>query len=172
MVSYNLAFDDDVIKTVVSDLVEAPRRLQIEVRDTVYAQLEKDIAPLKQEPAQPDYPFIWSHDPKKQAKARAWWFAYLKRTGNLNKDGGRYQRTHGLSQGWQIDINTFRASIMITISNPASRAVKWVQSVFQVVSHKRSGWVQYEGVLLESEERAQDSIINAWYNLIAKGKPK
>lgn len=168
MTSYSLTFDDDVIETVINDLVEAPRRLQVEVRDTVYKQLERDIAPLKEEPQQPDYPFIWSRDPQKQARARAYWFAHLKRTGAT---GGRYQRTHGLAQGWQIDINTFRASIMITIFNPAVRAVKWVQSVFQVPSHQASGWVQYEGVVLEAEQTAQDTIIDTWYNLIATGKP-
>ena len=168
MVSYNLTLDDDVIKEVVSDLAEAPRRLQVFVRDEVYQQLERDIAPLKQEPPQPDYPFIWSHNPQQQAKARAWWFAHLKRTGAT---GGSYKRTGGLAKGWQIDINTFRASIMITIFNPASRAVKWVQSVFQVPSHRKSGWVEYEGVVLEAEEKAQDNLIDAWYNLIVTGKP-
>ena len=168
MPTYSLSFADDVVKTVIDDLVEAPRRLQVYVRDTVYQQIERDIQPLKTEPPLPDYPFVWSHDPPKQARARAWWFANLKKQG---KTGGSYQRTHGLSQGWQIDINTFRASLMITIFNPAERAVKWVQSVFQVPSHKRSGWIQYEETVLKAEENAQDALIDAWYNLIATGKP-
>lgn len=168
MPNYSLTFDDDVIQAVVDDLVEAPRRLQIEVRDSVYKQLEQDIQPLKTEPPAPDYPFIWSRDPRKQARARAWWFAHLKKTGST---GGRYQRTHGLAQGWQIDINTFRASVMISVYNAAERAVKWTQSVFQVPSHKASGWQQYEDVLLKAEEKAQDQIIETWYNLIATGKP-
>jgi hypothetical protein len=168
MVSYSLTFDDDVVKDVIDDLVEAPRRLQVFVRDEVYQQLERDIAPLKTEPRQPDYPFIWSHNPQQQARARAWWFAYLKRTG---KTGGSYQRTGGLVQGWKIDINTFRASLMITVYNAAERAVKWTQSVFQVPSHRRSGWAQYEDVILKAEEKAQDSLIEAWYSLITTGKP-
>jgi hypothetical protein len=61
---------------------------------------------------------------------------------------------------------------MIAIFNPAERAVKWVQSVFQVPSHKRSGWAQYEGVLLKAEEKAQDTIIDGWYDLITTGKAK
>lgn len=167
MPTYSLTFDDDVVKDVIDDLVEAPRRLQVFARDTVYQQIERDIQPLREEPPQPDYPFIWSNNPQKQARARAWWFAHLKKTGSK---GGSYQRTHGLSQGWQIDINTFRASIMIAIFNPAERAVRWVQSVFAVPSHKKSGWVQYEGVVLRAEEKAQDNIIDAWYNLIVTGK--
>jgi len=169
MPTYSFTFDEKVIRDVVTDLSEAPRRLQLEIRDTVYAQLERDIAPLKQEPPQPDYPFIWSYNPQAQARARAWWFAHLKRTGG--NPGGSYQRTGGLVKGWQIDINTFRNSVMITIFNPATRAVKWVQSVFQVPSHKRSGWVEYEGVVLEAEEKAQDTIIDLWYNLIVTGRP-
>jgi hypothetical protein len=169
MVSYSLTFDQKVIKDVVTDLNEAPRRLQVYVRDTVYQQLERDIQPLKEEPPPPDYPFIWSNDPQKQARARAWWFANLKKKGDSS--GGRYQRTHGLSRGWLIDINTFRASIMISVYNAADRAVKWTQSVFQVPSHKRSGWAQYEDVLLKAEEKAQNNIIDAWYNLIVTGKP-
>jgi hypothetical protein len=164
MPTYSFTYDQKLIDDIINDLENAPRSMQQAISTTIKAQVERDIQPLRDEPPQPDYPFIWSHDPQKQARARAWWFAHLKRTGN--KSGGRYDRTHGLSQGWEVDVSQFRASILIAISNAAERAVKWVQSVFQVPSHKRSGWVQYEGVVLKAEERAADSIIDIWYLVV------
>lgn len=167
MLTYSLTFDEKVIVDIIDDLAAAPRRLQQIVTTRVRDQLERDIQPLRNEPPEPDYPFIWSNNPASQARARAWWFAHLKRTGK--KNGGRYKRTHGLAQGWQVDANAFRDSIMLSVYNPATRAVKWTQSVFQVPSHKRSGWAQYEEILLRAEERAQDSIIEAWFSVLVEG---
>lgn len=167
MPDYSFNFDRKIIDDVITDLSEAPRRLQVYVSEQVKAQVTRDIAPLKEEPPQPDYPFVWSFDPAKQARARAWWFAHLKRTGST---GGSYQRTHGLVEGWTVDVSQFRNSILIAVSNAAEKAVKWTQSVFQVVSHKRSGWVEYEGVVLTAEEKAEDMIIDTWFNLVTTGK--
>lgn len=167
MLTYSLTFDEKIITDIIDDLVTAPRRLQAIVAGRVKTQLERDIAPLKTEPPEPDYPFIWSHNPAAQARARAWWFAHLKRKGA--KKGGKFKRTHGLVEGWQVDVNTFRTSISLSVYNPAVKAVKWTQSVFQVPSHKRSGWEQYEGILLRAEERAENTIIDAWFDVLVEG---
>lgn len=166
MLTYSLIFDEKVITDIIDDLVTAPRRLQQIVATRVKDQLERDIEPLRTEPPEPDYPFIWSNNPAAQARARAWWFAHLKRTG---QKGGRYKRTHGLAQGWQVDVNTFRASVLLSVYNPAVKAVKWTQSVLQVPSHKRSGWQQYEDVLLRAEEKAADNIVDAWFEVLVEG---
>lgn len=166
MITYSLTFDEKVITDIIDDLASAPRRLQQVVQTRVVQQVERDIEPLKTEPPEPDYPFIWSNNPAAQARARAWWFAHLKRSG---QKGGRYKRTHGLAQGWQVDASTFRNSVLLSVYNPAVKAVKWTQSVFQVPSHRRSGWSQYEDVLLKTEERAQDAIIDAWFEVLSEG---
>lgn len=169
MLTYSLTFDEKVITDIIDDLVAAPRRLQQIVATRVKDQLERDIEPLRTEPPEPDYPFIWSHNPAAQARARAWWFAHLKRTGKLKAGGGKYKRTGGLVKGWTVDASQFRNSILLSVYNPASRAVKWAQSVFQVPSHKRSGWSQYEDVLLRAEERAADTIVEAWFDVLVEG---
>lgn len=166
MLSYSFAFDEKVIQDIIEDLASAPRRLQQVVQTRVVQQVERDIEPLKTEPPEPDYPFIWSNNPAAQARARAWWFAHLKRSG---QKGGRYKRTHGLVQGWQVDASTFRNSVLLSVYNPAVKAVKWTQSVFQVPSHRRSGWSQYEDVLLRAEEKAADTIVDAWFEVLSEG---
>lgn len=166
MLSYSFTFDEKVITDIIDDLSSAPHRLQQVVQTRVVQQVERDIEPLRTEPPEPDYPFIWSNNPAAQARARAWWFAHLKRTG---QKGGRYKRTHGLAQGWQVDASQFRNSVLLSVYNPAVKAVKWTQSVFQVPSHKRSGWSQYEDVLLRAEERAQDTIVDAWFEVLSEG---
>lgn len=169
MLTYSLTFERKVITDIIDDLRTAPRKLQQIIKTRVVAQLERDIEPLKTEPSEPDYPFIWSNNPAAQARARAWWFAHLKRTGKLKQGGGRYKRTGGLVQGWQVDVSQFRNSVMLSVYNPAVKAVKWTQSVFQVPSHRRSGWEQYEDVLLKAEERAEDAIIEAWFDILVEG---
>lgn len=166
MFNYSFTFEEKVITDIIDDLKTAPRRLQQIISTRIKDQVEREILPLKTEPPAPDYPFVWSHDPAKQARARAWWFAHLKRTGSKN---GKYKRTHGLVKGWTVDVSTFRASVMLSVYNPAARAVKWTQSVFQVPSHKRSGWQQYEDVLLRAEEKAQDAIVDAWFEVLVEG---
>src|SRR5690242_11242769 len=86
VITYSLTFDEKVITDIIDDLVTAPRRLQQIVATRVAQQVERDIEPLKTEPPEPDYPFIWSNNPAAQARARAWWFAHLKRSG---QKGGR-----------------------------------------------------------------------------------
>lgn len=169
MLSYSFTFDEKIINDIIDDLKAAPRKLQQVVQGRVVAQLERDLEPLRTEPPEPDYPFIWSNNPAAQARARAWWFAHLKRTGQLKAGGGRYKRTGGLAKGWQVDASQFRNSILLSVYNPAARAVKWTQSVFQVPSHRRSGWAQYEDVLLRAEEKAQDTIVDAWFDVLAGG---
>lgn len=166
MLNYSFTFEEKVISDIIDDLKTAPRRLQQIVQTRVVAQVERDILPLKTEARAPDYPFVWSNDPAKQARARAWWFAHLKRTGSKN---GSYKRTGGLVKGWTVDASLFRNSILLSVYNPASRAVKWTQSIFQVPSHKKSGWQQFEDILLRSEEKAQDTIVDAWFDVLVEG---
>lgn len=166
MLTYSFTFDEKVITDIVTDIAAAPRKLQQIIQTRVVTQLETDIQPLRTEPPEPDYPFIWSNNPAAQARARAWWFAHLKRTG---QKGVRYKRTGGLVKGWQVDASTFRNSVLLSVYNPAVRAVKWTQSVFQVVSHKRSGWATYEDILLRAEERAENTIIDAWFSVLVEG---
>lgn len=166
MLTYSFTFEEKVINDIIDDLRTAPRRLQTIIATRIKDQVERDILPLKTEPPAPDYPFIWSLIPALQAKARGWWFAHLKRTGSKN---GSYRRTGGLVKGWTVDVSAFRASVMLSVYNPAARAVKWAQSVFQVVSHKKSGWAQYEDVLLNAEKKAEDSIVDAWFEVLVEG---
>lgn len=166
MFTYSFDFERKVIVDIIDDLRTAPRRLQQIVQTRVVDQLERDIAPLKAEPPEPTLPFVWSTNPVSQRRAAAWYFANKVKN---RKKGGRYKRTHGLSQGWQVDASTFRNSILLSVYNPAVKAVRWTQSIFQVVSHKRSGWEQYEGILLRAEEKAQDTIIEGWFEVLAGG---
>lgn len=168
MFNYTFDFERKVIVDIIDDLKTAPRRLQQIISTRIKDQVERDILPLMTEPPAPDYPFIWSLIPALQARARAWWFAYLARTGKKKK-GGKYKRTHGLVKGWTVDVSTFRASVLLSVYNPASKAVKWTQSVMQVPSHKRSGWQQHEDVLLRAEEKAQDAIVDAWFDVLVEG---
>lgn len=163
MLTYSFEFDQKAVNDIIEALQNAPRKLQQEASNRVKVAMERAIAPLKVEPPQSPLPFIWSTDPKKQARARRWYFANKVPPGST---GERYKRTHGLAQGWEVDLSQFRNSILIAVSNPAERAVKWTESIFQVPSHQASGWAQYEDVLLKAENEAFDILVDIWYELI------
>lgn len=165
MLTYSFTFADDVVKTVIADLKNAPRKLQQAAATRIKAIVERDIQPLRNEPPQSSLPFIWSRNPAAQARARRWYFANKVPKGKRKK-GARYKRTHGLAQGWTVDVNAFRASLLIAVSNPAVKAVKWAESIFQTPSHQASGWAQYEDVLLKAEVHAEDALITTWYDTL------
>lgn len=76
----------------------------------------------------PDLPFIWSTDPRKQARARGWYFANVVPKGSK---GGRYKRTGKLSKAWKVDIVISDNAVAITAENPV-KAVRYVTGKRQV----------------------------------------
>lgn len=101
--------------------------------------------------------FIWSNDPAKQRKARAFWFAYLKENNLLDKKGGFYKRTGKLVQSWTAQtsssIRSSDATITVEITNtsPGASYVYGAQETGweRVPSHKVTGWLSGDGDLMQ-----------------------
>ena len=166
MLTYSFTFDQKAVNDIIEALSNAPRKFQQAASTRIRELVERRIQPLKNEPPQSPLPFVWSRDKRKQLRAARYWFARLRREGKLGNGGGRYDRTHGLVDGWNVDVSQFRNSLLIAVSNPAARAVEYTQSLNQVPSHAASGWQQYEQILLQTEVEAEDLLVDIWFSLV------
>lgn len=163
MVSFTLTYDKDVIDALKSNIANAPKTMTTFVEKTLPDLLEKDLAPLKTEPRLPTLPFIWSYDPVKQRKAARYYFGVKLR--GKKGIGGRHIRTHELVNNWKIIAGKIRDGSILTVSN-ATPGLDYVQGPSQVPSHHDSGWHQYDEILLKIEEKANDLVIDTWYNVL------
>lgn len=157
MVSFTLRYDEDVLEALAESIRNRPKAVQIYAEKVVPKLVRSKIAPLLKEPRQPDLPFIWSYDPIKQRRAQRWYFAN-KVKGRI---GGRYVRTHDLVNNWKVAASTIRDGAILTVSNDTP-GLDYVQGPRQVPSHERSGWAQYDDVLLKAEVYANDLVIDFW----------
>lgn len=163
MVSFTLKYDSDVLEAIREDLANAPKTIQTFAEKTLPDLIRADLKPLTTEPRQPDLPFIWSLDPVKQARARRWYFAN-KVKGKAR--GGRYSRTHALVNNWHVTTGSLRDGSFVSVTNDTP-GLDYVQGPFQVPSHKDSGWAQYDDILLKTEEKANDLLIEAWFDVLS-----
>lgn len=161
MVNFTLTVDKDVLEAVRADIANAPRTIQTYITKTVPALIRKDLTPLLTEPPQAYDKFIWSYDPVKQRRAQRWYFANKVK----GRGGGRYVRTHGLVNNWKVETGGTGDGAIITVSN-ATPGLEYVQGNRQVPSHKSSGWVQYDDVLLKAEQHANDLIVEFWLGAV------
>ena len=117
-----------------------PRRIAREVVPEMERALDRIVDNrLRKYPARVRHsPFVWSRDPKKNARARRWWFANKR---------GIYQRTGALGRAWQSSVtySPAEAQITVSVSNPAPGASYVFGAVefgyAQVPSHAATGWV-------------------------------
>lgn len=158
---FTLTYDKDVLDAIRSEIARAPQTIQIFAEKTIPNLIQKELKPLTTEPRNPDLPFIWSTDPVKQGRARRWYFANKVR----GRTGGRYVRTHQLVRNWKTTVGKLRDGTVINVSNDTP-GLDYVQGPLQVPSHRDSGWAQYDDVLLRAEQKANDTLIDAWLGIL------
>lgn len=161
MVNFTVTYDKDVLQAIASDIANAPRTIALFAEKAVPDLIRKELKPLTTEPRPPSLPFVWSHDPVKQGRARRWYFANKVR-GN---PAGRYVRTHALVNNWQVSAGSLANGTVISVTN-TTPGLDYVQGPLQVPSHATSGWAQYDDVLLKAEQKANDTLIDAWFNVL------
>lgn len=124
----------------------------------VSPQIMRDlrIKPAKR----PDLPFVWSTNPVKNARARRWYFANKVRRGS---PGGRYVRTGGLSDSWQVATNVFNESGSVEAFNDVPGA-EFVIGDHIVPSHVDTGWGRVTGgVVQEYQVLLEDGVTEDYY---------
>jgi len=118
----------------------------------------------------PDLPFIWSLDPVKQKRARAYYFAVIVPNSKQSKRGrfkGRYKRTGKLERAWQVQFQPETNGGSFVASNP-SDAVDYVYGDRQVPSHFLTGWEEMDRVFDYESNILIHEIINDW-QLVSTG---
>lgn len=174
-IGIRVEFDDGDIRESFPDFGEFAQEFLGEVPSMsrgIEAELQKsvDIHLASAEPPEwhtRQQRFIWSHDPYKQKKARAYWFAYLKETNQFDPKGGFYQRTGKLRKSWRaqasssIRANDATITVEITNTSPDSSYVYGaVETGWErVPSHAVTGWIRGDGPEM-------DTVIDDAYQII------
>lgn len=160
---FTLDYDKDAFGRLVVEILNAPKEITTYVVEEIPTVLRQAITPLTTEPRLPDLPFIWSHDPGKDAQLRRAYFKTLPK----GRRGGRYIRTHQLVQSWKTEGQRITGGAQATVSNDAP-FLDTVQGndANQYVSHKDSGWAQYPIVLEDAASVAIDAISDKWLGIL------
>lgn len=87
------------------------------------------------------HPFVWSHNPAANARARRKYFAMINE-GLINTDAYGYVRSGGYRRSWIFDIEQSGDTIKLLLYNTFP-ARKWVGGSSQIPGHARTGWKQY-----------------------------
>lgn len=144
----------------------APRRVHEYVNKTLKPDVEKRaLSAMQKQPRQSALPFVWSHNPAANARARRWYFANKVPKGRRGKR--RYQRTGQMVAGWKVLFDLRGGTLSLRNS---ARGVEYVQGNRQVPSHKRTRWAVADVVVEKEARRAQDALIKFWQSMTA-GKP-
>lgn len=136
--------------------------------DEMRGEFEREIIPslvdeLRYEPQkQPDLPFIWSPDPRKNERARRKYHAMVN-SGEIQTDGERYIRTHQTSQGWDADVLIGDGAIVLVVEHKVKgrgrdRSIQFIEGDKQVPSHKATGWPYYPDTLKYWAEAAVELV--------------
>jgi hypothetical protein len=112
----------------------------------------------------PGNPFIWSHTPAAQAKARAWWFQAIK-DGRVQTDGEHYIRTGKMAAGWDMTLSIDDDGGLMRLFNENDRAT-FVNGVRQIPSHADTGWPDADLVVLETSYFADDIIADTGLSIL------
>jgi len=134
--------------------------------ETVQNGLDQNVTPhflneLQYEAERVVYPFIWSLDPVKNAKARAWFFVHYPKG---------YKRTGALSRAWKVTIIANKQSLSMKVENRTKGARFVVGDLKtgegQIPGHKASGWPLAKPTIdfwqVAAQEQAHESIRALW----------
>ena len=159
-ISFQGRVNDRDLRDLQTTIGRAPRALERAVRTEILPKVESfALDRLRYQPLQSSLPFIWSRNPIKQARARAWYFANKVPKGST---GGRYRRRGKLSAAWVVAYNPLNGTILLRNDTPGA---EYVQGNRQVLSHRLSGWVTVQSVRAGAAKVAEQNLKRVWDRL-------
>jgi hypothetical protein len=159
-ISFTGRVNDRDLRDLQTTIGRAPRALERAVRAEILPKVETfALERLRFQPQQSALPFVWSRNPVKQARARAWYFANKVAKGSK---GGRYRRTGKLREAWVVAYNPLNGTILLRND---SAGAEYVQSNRQVPSHRLSGWITVQTVRTGAAKVAEQNLRRVWERL-------
>lgn len=151
MITANATVDLRPINKAEAHIKESPALISNAMKILRRRALKRLRERTQDMPEQSPLPFIWSLDPKAQARARAYWFAVRVPRGSK---GGRYKRrgkAGGLITKWEYLFELTRDEGSITLVNTGEGS-EYVYGPRQVPSHTASGWINKDTLASEEGE--------------------
>lgn len=95
------------------------------------------------------HPFRWSLDPQKQAKARRWYFAAIKR-GEINTNGSHYVRSGKYKKSFNVAVQPSSDGIDAVFGSNFNKASFIAgnedRTLKQIPGHETTGWNEFAPV--------------------------
>lgn len=160
--------DADVAELLIRDLKTKARKFRRLYRDRITQLADETIRELAR-PAPPvKYPIQWKTERQRRA-----FFA----TRGFGK-GIPTRRTGAINRGWKyIQVADFRQGLFTVYNDATTRDYftgqlvfyeQFVQGEFQQPFHKNTGWRPAQDVLADALVRAEDVLIDTWYEVNTK----
>lgn len=151
--------DTDIFDAYNETFRRAPGFMAVQTNRLISRRKSRLKSEILVEPPLPDLPFVWSTDPVKNARARGWYFANRVPEGS---QGGRYQRTGALLDGFDILVNVDERGGIFTITNDVPGA-EFVIGFKQVPSHRK--WIVIDDVAIKFSELLNEDFIQLWHTV-------
>lgn len=160
MITVRVTPAKDVMAAIRTEIRTSGRRMRVEFQRTAAKASSALLKRVRDdEPAMPKLPFLWSHNPAKQSRARRWYFYWMvPPTGG----SGRYERTGALLDAYKVRINLEDDDGLLVLENSAQGA-EYVIGDRQVPSHEMSGWRTIDDAALEFSDVLTDHLIDTWF---------
>lgn len=150
----------DVIDAINDAAIQSPKLMQTAYKRATSRLKARWLVALRKEPpgASNYYKLPWKSD-----KQRRFVMAKLRKEGNLP-----YQRTHRLSQGWDVEFESFEDGGAVTVTNGAPESIFVYgdldtprQPMFEKIP-----WLEPNGVNNEFLDEAEEVLIQTWYTTV------
>ncbi len=152
---YKVTLDDDVIEAIDKALRKAPKKMRVAL-STAKKNTERLLnATLKSPQPPPRYPLKWKSERQRRAFFATRGFGH----------GIPYNRTNRLINAWRVQIVSDDEGGLLEVVNDTPY-LDYVASGSSVRQPMFPQWYNYDDVLLKAEKNAQDTIIEAWYNIL------
>lgn len=114
-------FDSELFPELTAFIQTLPDTLHDEALDLAVA-LEAELSNIYSEaPPRGNNKFLWSLDPKKNAKAQGWWFWQLS-LGNIPTDGSHYRRQGKPPYGAKVLVEQTSDGVVVAVTNTWGKA--------------------------------------------------
>lgn len=149
-----LTVPTDVLDAMNDRLIQSPTLMARGFRRAMLPIGRRAVDKLSAEPGAPQYPLrVTSRKQLRKIQA-------MRR----ERGGGAYPRTHGISDGWQYDVEPLADGGTFSVFNNVP-GVEFVQGDFAQPFNLDTGWVQAAPVLSAARDEAEDAAIEVWYTV-------
>lgn len=160
MITPTVTLNDEALMAQADAARVSPQLMANGMKLLVRRNRKKYLKRLQRKPPQGPLPFIWSHDPDAQRRARGFWYAVRV---PKSSQGGRYVRQEpGLAEQWEVITKVDEKGGVFYAQNEGDGA-DYVYGERQVPGHVL--WPNAEKEAAIMSEEMSDDAVTLWFTV-------